>query len=195
MAKTTLFLLILALTAAAAPTVGRESYPLPGSYEFYWDDGIMTRGWAWNTGGNYWGVQFDEEKTSGKPGWLEAFFIRSPSRFPYSGCYFNVFDDQGGRPGTNVLRVFYDSYGYWQELVPGIYLDSGVFFCAMEQVGESYRADQIGTDAVAGTHNWTGYRGSWAPTALYGDFIIRVRWRPDNQSVTDTTWGQVKNLY
>jgi hypothetical protein len=183
------------LSAALAGDVAQVRPPVPGAYEFYWDDGVVARGWVWYTGGNYWGVQYDEVKTEGRTGWVEAFLIESASGFPYTGCYFHVLDDRSGYPGVSLCRVFYDNYGYWTELDPEVHVSVDVFYGAMEQIGNGYNADQIGVDIAAGTHNWTGYRGLWGLTTLFGDFIIRVRWRPEEPSVTETSWGRVKSLY
>ncbi|MCX7021283.1 MAG: hypothetical protein NTW26_03210, partial [bacterium] len=67
--KKLVLLLLVAVVAFAANSVVTSGIPInahpqpPTEYEFYWDDGIMSSGWIWFTGGNYWAVQFDEVKT------------------------------------------------------------------------------------------------------------------------------------
>ena len=186
--------LLFLVPATLASNVGALTPPVPGSHEFYWDDGIIANGWVWYTGGNYWSVQYDDLKTDGRAGWIEAFFIASPSGYPFTGCYFHVFDDMGGHPGVSLRRTFYDNYGYWVELDPEVHVSQSVFYGVMEQIGDSYSADRVGADIAAGTHNWTGYHGSWGSTTLFGDFMLRCYWE-DFYAVEETSWGAVKALY
>jgi len=71
MRKLTGLVLLFAVAVSAANTIGVatpriDAHPQPSyGYEFYWDDGYISSGWVWYTGGNYWAVQFDEEKTGG----------------------------------------------------------------------------------------------------------------------------------
>ncbi len=69
-----------------------------------------------------------------------------------------------------------------------------VVFHLFEQLGNYSSSDSQGIDATAGTHNWTGYQGSWSPTTLFGDFMIRCYWDPWVE-IKETSWGAVKALY
>ena len=51
-----------------------------------------------------------------------------------------------------------------------------------------------GIDAVAGTHNRTGCQGSWSPTTLFGDSMLRCYWDDENPAVEETTRVAVKAL-
>jgi hypothetical protein len=206
--KKTLLFVLVAVAAFAANSLVTSGIPVqthpqpPVEYEFYWDDGILSSGWVWYTGGNYWGVQFDEVKTGGDDtagvtnmgcvtyvGWPDGTF---------QGCYLHTFSDLGGYPGTDLgdewLMPTIGNQFEW--VATGIGLDTPVFYVAYQQYGNYPSTDGIGVDAVAGTHDWTGYQGSWAPTTLFGDFMIRCYWDewPD-PGVSETSWGAVKVLY
>ncbi|HUT99411.1 MAG TPA: hypothetical protein VM054_10100, partial [bacterium] len=107
-----LMLLVLVVAAFAANSlvtsgIPIDTHPQPqhGLFEFYWDDGIMSSGWIWFTGGNYWATQFDEVKTGGLadavtdygavtyPGWPDT---------PFQGATMHTFSDLGGYPGTDL---------------------------------------------------------------------------------------------
>jgi|GEM_PF-2450311 len=200
-----LMLLVLVVAAFGANSLATggvalnaHPQPLEGG-EFYWDDGIMSSGWVWYTGGNYWGVQFDEVKTGGYeyngvtsygavtyPDWPDSTF---------QGCYMHTFDDLGGYPGDDLghefLQFTQGGVFQWVDTTTPV---GAVFYIAFQQVGNYPSADSIGVDAVAGTHNWTGYQGSWSPTTLFGDFMLRCYWEP-LWGVEETSWGAVKALY
>ncbi len=78
-----------------------------------------------------------------------------------------------------------------------MYISTPVFYVANEQIGNAPACDAIGVDAEAGTHNWTGYQGSWSPTTIFGDFMIRCYWDDEDPDpgVENTTWGEIKTLY
>ncbi|MCX7022411.1 MAG: hypothetical protein NTW26_09105, partial [bacterium] len=82
----------------------------------------------------------------------------------------------------------------WIDADPPVSVTDAVFYIAFQQLGNYPSADSIGVDAVAGTHNWTGYQGSWTPTTLFGDFLLRCYW-DDTPGVQETSWGAVKALY
>jgi hypothetical protein len=204
--KKTLMLLLVAVCAFAANSVMTTGISLnthpqpPAEYEFYWDDGILSSGWIWFTGGNYWAVQFDEVKTGGGtgavmtygavtyPGWPDT---------PFQGCNLHTFADLGGYPGADMgyenLVPTSGGVFQWIDADPVVDLTGAVFYIAFQQLGNYPSADAIGVDAVAGTHDWTGYQGSWAPSTSFGDFMLRCYW--DGSDVQETSWGAVKALY
>ncbi len=202
-----LLILVLAVAAFAANSVMTGGIPFnahpqpPEIYELYWDDGIMSSGWVWQIGGNYWAVQFDEEKTGGSPGVVYKYGAVTYSGWPdgiYQGCYMHTFDDIGGYPGSDLGRSYLQfttgDVFEWVDAKPVVSTTTAVFYIAFEQIGNYPRSDAIGVDAVAGTHNWTGKQGSWGPTTHFGDFMIRCFWEP-LCGVEETSWGAVKALY
>jgi hypothetical protein len=64
----------------------------------------------------------------------------------------------------------------WIDADPWVLVTTAVFYIGFQQIGNYPACDSMGVDAVSGTHNWTGYQGSWAPTTLFGDFMIRCYW-------------------
>jgi hypothetical protein len=192
----------LAAAALAANSVATTDIPFdarpqpPTEYEFYWDDGILAGGWFWFTGGNYWAVDFSE-KTGGEEGWLTRYGAVTIPDWPdstYQGCYMHTFSD--GDHDTTFLQFTTGGVYEWVAPEEPVYVPSGDLFVAFQQIGNYPACDSMGVDAVAGSHNWTGYQGSWAPTTLFGDFMIRCYWDDEEPgSVTDTTWGRVKALY
>ena len=143
-----LLLLFLVAAALAANSVMVSGVPYmthpqpPTEYEFYWDDGIMSNGWAWYTGGNYWGTQFDDAKTGGDdearvmmygsvtyPNWPDATF---------QGHYMHTFDDLGGYPGSDLDGTYcqHTTGGTFEWWVPNdgyVGLTTSVFYIAFEQ--------------------------------------------------------------
>jgi len=206
--KKLVLLLLVAVVAFAANSVmtsgvSLNTHPQPAvEYEFYWDDGIMTAGWAWYTGGNYWAVQFDDVKTGGdasaKVVRYGAVTYATWPDTPYQGVNLHTFSDVGGYPGADLgfnLMIFtHGSTFEWLDADPEVGLTTSVFYIAFQQIGNYPQCDSIGVDAVAGTHDWTGYQGSWAPTTANGDYLLRCYW-DDEGAVTPTTWGAVKALY
>jgi hypothetical protein len=201
------WLLILATASLAANSVMTTGVTLnahpqpPTEYEFYWDDGILSSGWIWYTGGNYWAVQFDEVKTGGDDGWVTKVGAVTYPGWPdgsFQGANMHIFDDLGGYPGEDLWgsMLGFNTGGVyeWLDVEPPQPVGP-VFYVAFQQVGNYPNADAIGVDAVAGTHDWTGYQGSWAPSTSFGDFMIRCYWDDEPIGVTDTTWGAVKALY
>jgi len=179
-----LFVVAPCLAVNAVSTTGPafDAHPgPPAEYEFYWDDGIMSAGWIWYTGGNYWAVQFDEVKTGGSRGEVYAYGAATYPNWPdstYQGCYMHTFDDIGGYPGADLDSTYFGftTGGLFEWVDTFVYLTDGVFYIAFEQYGDYPSCDSMGVDAVSGTHNWTGYQGSWSPTTLYGDFLLRCYW-------------------
>jgi len=205
--KKLVLLLLVAVCAFAANSVmtsgvSVNTHPQPPDvYEFYWDDGIMTSGWIWYTGGNYWAVQFDDVKTGGDLGAVITYGAVTYPGWPdgsFQGAYLHTFGDLGGYPGSDLgYEMFMPVTGgvfEWVDSDPQISLTSGVFYIAWQQIGNYPNADAIGVDAVAGTHDWTGYQGSWTPTTANGDYLLRCYWDGD-PAVESTTWGAVKALY
>jgi hypothetical protein len=197
-----LFLVAAALANHSVMTSGvpfKAHHQPPMDFELYWDDGVMSSGWAWYTGGNYWAVQFDEEKTGGLPCSIAEYGAVTYPDWPdstFQGAYIHTFDDLGGYPGPDLGYEFlqFTSGGsfQWIDCDPIICATTGVFYIAFQQIGNYPSCDSMGVDAVAGTHNWTGYQGSWSPTTLFGDFMLRCR---PEAAVDETTWGAVKALY
>jgi len=189
MRKVLIAIVVLVMCAAAYPpallTTGPPVNAHPGppaEYEFYWDDGVLSAGWCWYTAGNYWAVDFDEEKTGGVangvvtvygavtyPGWPDG---------TYQGCYMHTFDDDGGYPGADLDRtnLFFTDPGSFEWIDAGVGLSTSTFYIAFEQYGNYPSCDSVGVDAVGGTHNWTGYQGAWGSTSSYGDFMLRCYW-------------------
>ncbi len=206
--KKLVLLLLVAVAVFAANSAFTTGIPInahpqpPVEYEFYWDDGIMTSGWIWFTGGNYWAVQFDEVKTGDAPGMFTNYGVTTYPGWPdstFQGCYMHVLDDLGGYPGTDLDRTFlmFTTGGVYEWIAPAapFLITTGVFYVANEQYGNYPAADSQGVDATAGTHNWTGYQGSWVPTTIFGDFMIRCYWDDEIPAVQDTSWGAIKVLY
>ncbi len=184
--------LFLALCAAASPLAlssGGPAYDAhpgpPTEYEFYWDDGQVIMGWCWYTGGSYWAVKFDEDKTGGDAEALvTAYGAATYPDWPddtYQGCYMHVFDDLGGYPHADLDRTYmgFDDPGYFEWLDTAVALSTSTFYIALEQFGNYPYCDTMAVDAVAGTHDWTGYQGSWSPTTAYGDFMLRCYWEDE----------------
>jgi len=206
MKKVVIMLLLVAAICVAANTDSVatpriEAHPQAPEYnEFYWDDGIISSGWVWYTGGNYWAVQFDDEKTGGNAGHVNQVGATTYAGWPdgtFQGAYLHLFSDYGSYPYEDLYREHLnitegDVYT-WMTVDPPIDLTSGVFYLAWEQFGNYPATDCMAVDASAGTHNWTGYEGSWGPDSAYGDFMLRCYWEP--AGVTPSTWGQVKSLY
>jgi len=205
-----LMLLVLVVAAFAANSVMTSGVSVnthpqaPDMREFYWDDGIMASGWIWYTGGNYWAVQFDDVKTDGNMGAVITYGAVTYPGWPdgsFQGAYLHTFSDLGGYPGSDLgYEMFMPATGgvfEWVDSDPEIALTSGVFYIAWQQIGNYPSADAIGVDAVAGTHDWTGYQGSWTPTTANGDYLLRCYWycTGPGPAVAETTWGAVKALY
>jgi hypothetical protein len=206
MRKLTGLVLLFAFAVSAANNIGVETPPIdahpqaPAYNELYWDDGIIDSGWAWYTGGNYWAVQFDDEKTGGLWGYVTQVGATTYAGWPdgtFQGAYLHIFSDSGGYPYEDLYREYLnitegDVYN-WMNVDPYLDLNTSVFYLAWEQFGNYPQTDSMAVDASAGTHNWTGYEGSWAPDSAYGDFMLRCYWQ--ELGVTPSTWGQVKSLY
>ncbi len=202
-----LLILVLAVASFAANSTFTSGIPFsahpqpPEVYELYWDDGIMSSGWIWFTGGNYWAVQFDEVKTGGDDGYLYNYGAVTYPNWPdstFQGCYMHTFDDLGGYPGSDLDRTYllFTTGGVYEWVEPdvSVYISTPVFYVANEQLGNYPSSDSQGVDATAGTHNWTGYQGSWTPTTIFGDFMIRCYWG-ERHAIEDTSWGAIKALY
>ncbi|HUT98958.1 MAG TPA: Ig-like domain-containing protein [bacterium] len=183
-----LFVVAPCLAFNALTTTGPACNAHPGpptEYEFYWDDGILTSGWCWWTGGDMWAVQFDDQKTGGVADALvTAYGAVTYPNWPdgtYQGCYMHVFDDDGGYPGVDLDRTYmgFDEPGYMEWLDTAVPLSTSTFYVAFEQFGDYPNCDSMGVDAVSGTHDWTGYQGSWGRTTLFGDFMLRCYWEDD----------------
>jgi hypothetical protein len=210
--KKMILLLLVAVCAFAANSVmtsgvALNAHPQPAAeYEFYWDDGIMTSGWAWYTGGNYWAVQFDDVKTGGDDdAYMMTYGATTYANWPdstFQGCNMHTFSDLGGYPGSDLgyeyLQFTQGGVFQWIDADPPVVLTTSVFYIAFQQIGNYPSCDSIGVDAVAGTHDWTGYQGSWSPTTANGDYLIRCYWEEDGPgggAIESTTWGAVKALY
>jgi hypothetical protein len=200
------FFLALAVCAAAVPTLQATGHPVfvapqpTHESQFYWDDGIMSSGWCWFSGGNYWAVQFDEEKTDGiDRGIVEALGAMTYPGWPdaeYQGVYLHIFTDEGGYPGEDTYGRFFqfEDGGEFEWLYMEQHVYGAVFYVAFQQIGDYPDCDTIAVDAASSGHNWTGYQGSWARTSFFGDFMLRCYWNPF-ESVEETSWGWVKALY
>jgi hypothetical protein len=202
-----LMLLLLVAAVFAANSVMTSGIPYhahpypPAPQELYWDDGIMSSGWAWYTGGNYWAVQFDDEKTHGETGVVYEYGAVTCPDWPdgsFQGVYIHTFSDLGGYPGADLgyefLKFTAGGVFQWIDADPIIHLTTSVFYVAFQQIGNYPFCDSMAVDAVSGTHNWMGNQGSWAPTTTHGDFMLRCYW--DAQwGVEETSWGAVKALY
>jgi hypothetical protein len=192
MRKVFLFIFVLVMGVAASwltvsatgPPVNAHPDP-PAEYEFYWDDGTLSYFWCWYTGGNYWAVQFDDEKTGGvADGMVTAYGAATFPDWPdstYQGCYMHVFDDSGGHPGSDLGYTYlgFTNPGSFEWIETTVGLSTSTFYIAFEQYGDYPDCDSVGVDAEAGTHNWTGYGGDWSPTTLFGDFMLRCYWEDD----------------
>jgi hypothetical protein len=197
---------LLVASAFAAPYIGTDArsvgVDVQPTYEsqFYWDDGELSRAWCWLSGGNYWAVQFDEEKTDGiDRGIVEALGTVVYPNWPdlvFQGAYLHIFDDDGGVPGASIFHEFFmftiGNEFEWFAMEQHVY--GSVFYVAFEQPGDYPLCDALGVDADAGTHNWTCYQGSWDNTAMFSDFMLRCYWQPLS-GVASSTWGRIKSLY
>jgi hypothetical protein len=173
---------------------------------FYWDDGVLANGWAWWTGGNYWAVQFDEEKTGGSNyAYVTEYGAMTYPNWPdgtYQGVYLHTFEHTVGGPGLDLDSTFFlfTAGGIFQWVEPDrwVELSTVTFYIAFEQINNYPSCDSIAVDAEAGTHNWTGYQGSWQPTTFFGDFMLRCIWRGPrlhDDEVTGVSWGELKAAY
>ncbi|HUT98960.1 MAG TPA: Ig-like domain-containing protein [bacterium] len=192
MRKMFLFIFVLVTGVAASwlavsatgPPVNSHPDP-PAEYEFYWDDGTLSYFWCWYTGGNYWAVQFDDEKTGGvADGTVTAYGAATYPDWPdstYQGCYMHVFDDVSGYPGADLDHAYlgFTDPGSFEWIDAAVALSTSIFYIAFEQFGDYPYCDSVGVDAEAGTHNWTGYLGDWSPMDLFGDFMLRCYWEDD----------------
>ncbi|HUT98962.1 MAG TPA: Ig-like domain-containing protein [bacterium] len=193
MRKVFIAIVVLVMGASAYPpalsTTGPAFNAHPGpptEYEFYWDDGIVSSCWVWFTAGNYWAVKFDQAKTGGADGYVTKYGAVAYPDWPdstYQGCYMHTFEDVGGYPGSSLDNEYlgFTQGGVFEWVYPGspVFVDGGVFYIAFRQFGNYPYTDAIGVDAVAGTHNWTGYQGSWAPSTAFSDFMIRCYWNDE----------------
>lgn len=175
--------------------------PPPALYEFYWDDGTISSCWGWVYGGNYWAVQFDEEKTGGVDyGEVTSYGAATFAGWPddiYQGCYMHTFADNDGEPGADLGRTYlgFDSPDSFNWVDTSVITTTAVFYIAFEQYDTYPLFDSIAVDAEAGTHNWTGYYGIWGNQWHFGDFMIRCYWNNEPARVENTSWGSVKALY
>lgn len=175
-----------------------------GDY-YYWDDGILSSGWVWFTGGNYWAVQFDQIHGYERVSWIGAMTYPDWPDETYQGCYVHAFDDLGGYPRSDLFRKYLPLTGSdefeWVEITDYVPITSDAFYIAFEQLGNYPSTDAMGVDAISGTHNWTGYEGSWSPTSLFGDFMIRCCTGDvdpgdgPGPGVVATSWGELKAAY
>ncbi len=199
------FILLSVLAVSASRMVGSASERAidahpdpPATCEFYWDDGIVAYFWCWYTGGNYWAVQFDEEKTGGvEDGMVTSYGAATYPDWPdstYEGCYMHVFDDVSGYPGADLDRTYLEFLdpGSFEWVDTSVALSTSTFYVAFEQIGNYPYCDAVAVDAEAGTHNWTGYLGYWSPTSLFGDFMLRCYW--EDEAGPDTLPPEVTAL-
>jgi len=197
MKRLVLVALVLLLFAASLANDGED-----GDY-YYWDDGFRSSAWAWETGGYYWAVQFEQTYGDERVSWIGA---RSCPSWPddvFQGANMHAFEDLGGYPGSDLGYEYLEFTGNDFEWVEtSIYLTTDFFYIAFEQIGNYPLCDSIGVDPVSGTHNWTGYQGSWSPATLFGDFMIRCCTGdvdPDpygpGSGVEAASWGELKAAY
>jgi len=199
----TWILLVLVIACFAANNEGISTprinaHPQPAVYnEFYWDDGMVDSAWVWYTGGNYWAVQFDDDKTGGCEGNVNSVGCCSYSGWPdstFQGTYLHIFDDYGSYPNTDLSRDFVATGSTFVFVDTNVDISTSVFYVAWEQYGNYPACDGMAVDAAAGTHNWTGFSGSWGPDSAYGDFMLRCYWQ-EKPGVATSSWGAVKSLY
>jgi hypothetical protein len=145
-----------------------------GTHEFYWDDGTCSQGWMWYTGGNYWYVVFDEEKTSDQPGTVSSLGAYVYPNWPdetYQGVDLHVLSDSGGVPGADLGYAYVSGSG-WHWTNVDVDLDSGVFWVGFQQIGNYPACDALGFDAEGTGHSW-GWVDDWI---TWGDAMLRCRW-------------------
>jgi hypothetical protein len=189
--------IILVLAALTLANDGED-----GDY-YYWDDGIISSGWVWYTGGNYWAVQFEQAYSHERVTWLGAMTYNDWPDDVFQGVNMHAFEDLGGYPGSDLgyEYLLFTTSGIFEWVSTSIYLTTNSFYIACQQIGNYPGCDSIGVDAVAGTHDWTGYQGSWAPTTLFGDFMLRCCTGdvdPDDgpgPGVAAASWGELKAAY
>jgi len=195
MKPATVIVLVLAVLALANDGWGHGDY-------YYWDDGALSSCWAWYTGGNYWAVQFDLYQSEVVT-WIGVMTYPDWPDETYQGCNVHVFDDLGGYPGDDLLFAYLPLTGpeefEWIEITDYIWLENNAFYIAFQQIGNYPSCDSVGVDAVAGTHDWTGYQGSWSPTTLNGDFMIRCCTGDESPEghggIEFASWGELKAAY
>jgi hypothetical protein len=168
--------LLLGLMAGCTFTVsGGGDGDGDGATEFYWDDGTISEGWIWYTSGNYWCVQFNEEKTTGLPGTVTRLGAYTMPNWPdstFQGADLHVFSDSGGQPGNDLDSVFIDGSG-WQWADIDVEVDSGVFWISWQQIGNYPACDALGFDEDSTGHSW-GWEGGWID---WGDAMLRCYWK------------------
>ena len=84
----------------------------------------------------------------------------------------HTFDDHGGYPGGDLDRTYHMLSGGggfdWFSPTPIRSSSPPVSSTSPSNSSSNYPScDALGVDALAGTHNWTGYQGSWAPTTIF----------------------------
>jgi hypothetical protein len=181
--RTVSVLILVALAVGAAADV----------YEFYWDDGMCADGWLWYTGGAYWAVEFDEEKTTGQPGTVTSVGAYVFPNWPdgsYQGADLHVFSDSGGLPGDDLGYEYVGGGSGWQWANMDIYVDSGVFWVAWQQLGSYPTCDALGFDEDGTGHSYGG--GDWID---WGDAMLRCYWEGVMIQVRESSWGYLKALW
>lgn len=182
----TVSLLILAVLVAGVAA---------DTYEFYWDDGACGGGWLWYTGGNYWSVQFDEEKTAGQPGTVTSVGAYVFPGWPdgaYQGANLHIFSDSGGLPGDDLGCEYVGGGSGWQwaDTDPAIEINDGVFWVAWEQIGYYPNCDALGFDVGGTGHSYGG--DDWIG---WGDAMLRCYWEGVMIQVRESSWGLIKTLW
>ncbi len=153
----------------------------------------MSGGWVCYTGGNYWTVQFDDEKTGGDESWLTlygAVAIRTTPTPPTKTatcipsiiwaairaviCIYHMPSGGGG-------------FDWFPPDTDPLIATTSVFYIAWEQNGDNPSTDSMGVDSVAGTHNRTGYQRA----ALDPDHAMNTLFNPcANAAYAANTYNQ-----
>ncbi|MCX7022428.1 MAG: hypothetical protein NTW26_09190 [bacterium] len=197
MKTTTIIVLVLAALALANDGEAGDYY--------YWDDGTLSSHWAWYTGGNYWAVQFEQTYGDERVSWLGAMTYPDWPDEVFQGANMHAFEDLGGYPGSDLgyeyLAFTTGGEFEWVKFEDYDTLTTDYFYIAFQQIGNYPFCDSMGVDASSGTHNWTGYQGSWSPTTYFGDFMIRCCTGDvdpgdgPGPGVEAASWGELKAAY
>lgn len=209
MKRKLVILVLVSLSSITATGFAAQAETQPGypDYcEFYWDDGSWDGGWAWYTTGNYWAVQFDEEKTGGSAGTISKIGATVVPGWPddtYEGAYIHIYDHVGGEPGSSI------AYEYLATDASGDYvwvdgfeyqITTSIFYLVWEQVGGwDTQCDALAHDAEQGDHNHNWYYEDGVGWDIFyadpnGDFMLRCYWEAAS-SIEEGSWGHVKWLY
>lgn len=154
---------------------------------FKYDDNMAASAWAWNQGGNGWGVKFISPASSFT---LSGALIHFYSGWPVPGgtrAMVRVYGDDGpgGSPGTELWHsdTLNITRGQWNYVPIGEPIVGGAYYIFYVQVDSYPICPGLSIDAAnnAPSHRmWSLVGGSFSEDARRGEWLIRsvVEWDP-----------------